>query len=69
MHIMGGKQKEQMPHGLSKKRPAKKSGKKIFLLLLLLPNLFMEGVHMGKIRVEKKKETEKNRKKSDSPHK
>ncbi len=30
----------------------------------MLPNLFMEGTHMGKIRLEKKIMTEKNRKKS-----
>ncbi len=68
MHIMWGKQKEQMPHGVSKKRPAKtnsrEKNKKSFLLLLL-PNLFREGAHMGKNRLEKKIETGKNQKKTE----
>ncbi len=33
---------------------------KYFFWPLLLLNLFREGAHMGKIRLEKKMETEKN---------
>ena len=54
----GGKQKEQMPHSLSKKHPAKKS-RGIFLLLLL--NLFMEGTHMGKRLAKKIRDRKKSK--------
>ncbi len=46
-----------MPHGFYKKRHAKKiqkkNIKKLFWLLLLL-NLFGEGVHMGKLDLKKR---------------
>ena len=62
MHIMGGKTKRADAPWSKQKTPCKKI-KNIFLLLLLLPNLFMEGVHMGKIRVEKKDRDRKKQKK------
>ncbi len=52
--LWGKEQKEQMPHGLNKKRPAKKNQEKKIIWSLLLLNQFREGVHMGKIRLEKR---------------
>ncbi len=46
MHIMGGKQKKQMLHGLTPSKRSREKKLKKYFLLLLLPNLFMEGAHM-----------------------
>ncbi len=50
-----------MPHGLSKKRPAKKIKRKKIFFVAVAAEPVMEGAHMGKIRLEKKIETEKTR--------
>ncbi len=66
MHIMGGKTERADAPWSKQKTPCKKikrkKYKKIFFLLLLLPNLFRGGAHMGKIRLTKKIETEKTEK-------
>ncbi len=51
-----------MPHGVSKEYPAKNHER--FFLLLLLPDLFIESAHRGKIRLLKKYRQKKHCKKS-----
>ena len=58
MHIMGEKTEKADAPWSKQKTPCKKIKRKKliikYFLLLLLPNLFMEGTHMGKIRLEKR---------------
>ncbi len=66
---MGGKTERTDAPWYQQKTPCKKKSrekklKKYFRSLLLL-NLFMEGAHMGKNRLEKKIETEKTEQKTE----
>ncbi len=59
---MGGGWKEQMPHGLNKKRPAKKiqeERKKLFFVAVAAEPVQGRRAHGGKI------ETEKNQKRTE----
>ena len=54
-----------LPTNAIQKMSKEKGKKKIFFWSLLLPNLFREGAHMGKIRLEKRKRQKKNRIKTE----
>ncbi len=57
MHIMGVKTERADAPWSCQQTPSKKVKSKrkgIFFWSLLLPNLFREGAHMGKIRLEKR---------------